>query len=98
MTRNEIQQKREANFSRIEELRLENIELARQAFLLSDENQWFTEKIESYPKSKYQRKPNFLDGKLVGRINWNENFMDEDTGDVISIERTQIVRINGQWV
>lgn len=98
MTRNEIEQKRKENFDKIEALKRENIELAKQSILLSDEVQQFTEEIESHPKSKYQRKPNYLDGKLVGRIHWKESFKDEDTGKSIEIERSQIVRIDGEWV
>ena len=98
MTRNEIEQKRKENFVKIEALKRENIELAKQAILLSDEVQQFTEEIEAHPKSKYQRKPNYLDGKLVGRIHWKESFKDEDTGKSIEIERSQIVRIDGEWV
>jgi hypothetical protein len=98
MTRNEIEQKRKENKDKIEALKRENIELAKQSILLSDEIQQFTEKIESHPKSKYQRKTNYLDGKLVGRIHWKESLKDEGTGESIEIERSQIVRINGEWV
>lgn len=98
MTRHEIAEKLKENFNKIEALKRENIELAKQSFLLSDETQQFTEEIESHPKSKYQRKPNPLDGKLVGRIHWKESFKDKDTGKTIEIERSKIVRIDGEWV
>jgi len=98
MTRKKIEQKRKENFDKIEALKRENIELAKQAILLSDEVQQFTEEIESHPKIKYQRKPNYLDGKLVGRIHWKESFKDEYTGDSIELKRSKIVRINGKWV
>ena len=98
MTRNEIEQKRKENFDKIEALKRENIELAKQAILLTDEVQQFSEEIESHPKSKYQRKPKYLDGKLVGRIHWKESIKDEDTGKSIEIERSQIVRIDGERV
>jgi hypothetical protein len=97
MTRQEIEAKRQENFQKIEALKKENIELAKQDILLCDETQRFEEKIESHPKTKYQRKPHWLDGKLVGRIFWNENLKDEDTGEVITIERQQIVRVDGEW-
>jgi hypothetical protein len=72
--------------------------LTKQDILLCDETQRFEEKIEeSHPRSKYKKKPHWLDGKLVGRIFWNENFKDEHTGEVITIERQQIVRVNGEW-
>ena len=98
MTRNEIEQKRKENFDKIEDLKRENIELERQAILLCDEVQQFTEEIESHPKRKYQRKPNQLDGKLIGRIHWKESFNDEDVGKLIEIKRSRIVRIDGKWV
>jgi len=97
MNRQEIEAKRQENFQKIEALKLENIELAKQNIFLCDDEQWFEEKIESHPKRKYQRKTNFLDGKLVGRIFWKENFKDESTGDVVTIERQQVVRVNGEW-
>jgi hypothetical protein len=98
MTRSEIEQKQKENFDKIEGLKREIIELTKQAMLLSDEVQQFSEEIESHPKVKYQRKPHYLDGKLVGRIHWKELFQDEDTGNPIEIQRSQIVRINGEWI
>lgn len=98
MERNEIELKRKENFNKIEELKRDNIELAKQAILLSDEKQQFIEKIESHPRAKYQRKDNYLDGKLVGRIHWKEDFKDEDTGEKITIDRSRLVRIDGEWV
>lgn len=97
MTRQEIETKRQENFAKIEALKKENIELAIQYILLCDDKQRFEEKIESHPKRKYERKPNWLDGKLVGRIFWNEDFKDEDTGEVVTIERQQVVRVDGEW-
>lgn len=82
----------------IEKLKCQLKELKYGDFLLSDKDQWFEEKIESHPKAKYQRKPNVLDGKLVGRIFWYEDFRDGDTGGVFSIQRQKIVRIDGKWV
>lgn len=98
MTRNEIEQKKRDNFDKIESLKRENIELSRQSMLLSDEKQQFTEEIESHPKLKYMRDANKLDGKLVGRIHFIDHFMDEDAGKEISVNRSQIVRIDGEWV
>lgn len=65
--------------------------------MLSDDVQRFEEKIESHPKAKWERKPHSLDGKLVGRIFWNEDFLDGDTGEKITIERQQVVRVDGEW-
>jgi hypothetical protein len=97
MKREEIEIKILDIHKKIEVLEKEIIELKKENILFCDENQWFEEKIESHPKLKYQRKNNFLDGKLVGRVFWKEDFKDEDTGEVITIERQQVVRINGEW-
>ena len=98
MTRIEIDQKRKENFDKIETLKRENIELAKQAILLSDEEQQFVEKIESHPREKWQRKDNYLDGKLVGRIHWKEEFKDESDGSSIFINRQRVVRVDGEWI
>lgn len=98
MTRIEIENKIEDCSTKIKSLKLEIVALYYQSLLLSDDKQWFTEEIESHPKLKYQRKPYFLDGKSVGRIHWNENFKDEGTGKIITIERNKVVRINGDFI
>ena len=81
----------------IQKLLSEIIELQKEAILLCDDKQWFTEEIEAHPKKRYERKANYLDGKLVGRRHWNEDFKDENTGEVITIERSDIVRLYGKW-
>lgn len=35
---------------------------------------------------------------MMGMICWNEDFVDEDTNEVITIERHEVVKINGEWV
>lgn len=97
MTRQEIKAKMQENLDKIKAIEKENFELSTQDILLCDETQRFEEKIESHPKVKYQRKPHWLDGKLVGRIFWKEDFKDNDTGEVITIERQQVVRVDGEW-
>lgn len=98
MTRTEINQKITQNYNQINTLKNEIVELQKQAILLSDEEQQFTEEVEYHPKTKFQRKPNYLDGKLVGRIHWVENYKDESDGTLIPIKRTRVVRINGEWI
>jgi len=97
MTRKKLKAMIEAKHNLIKKIRFEIFELQQQEILLSDETQRFEEKIESHPKRKYERKPNWLDGKLVGRIFWKENFKDESTGEVVTIEREQVVRVDGEW-
>jgi len=98
LTRAEIHKRITANEDKIRELRRENEQLFRQSLLLSDDKQWYTEKVEHHPKEKWQRQQHPLDGKVVGRINWKERIQDGDTGQYVEIERSQVVRVNGEWV
>lgn len=95
--RQRIHNKVYKNLLKIDKLKEDNLELAKQNLLLCDKEQWFEEKIESHPKIKGQRLPNELDGKLVGRVYWYEDFLDEDTNEVVRIVRQQVVRIDGEW-
>ena len=98
MNRQELLLKIKENQNKIDDLKKEIIELKRQQIMLSDETQRYEEKIESHPKSKYQRKPHYLDGKLVGRIFYKEEFIDEDTKEVIVINRSDVVKVDGNWI
>lgn len=98
MTRAEIKAEIKSNLDSIKTLEAANLELVRKSLLLSDDKQWFKEEVESHPRQKYQRKPNYLDGKLVGRVHWVEEFKDDDTGKPFSIERSRAVRIDGEWI
>ncbi len=99
MTEREFIEKQiEQNELKIKQLEERNEQLYQNSLLLCDEKQRFEEKIESHPKVKWQRKPNWLDGKLVGRVYWNQNIEDDDTGEVVTIERSRIVRVDGEWI
>ena len=97
MTRTEIELKIKENKEQIVSLKEQNLELQRQKCLICDDDGFFTEEIESHPKRKWQREAHPWDGKLIGRIHWWDNFKDEDTGEVVTIERSEVVRINGEW-
>ena len=86
-----IQQKKD----KIKTLKAEISELQKENTLLSDENQWFIEKEEEVVIS---HRPKKIETQVIGRVFLKENFADEDTGEVISIERNMIVRINGNWI
>lgn len=88
----DIKAKRELIVKTNEEIR----ELLKESCLLSDEEQWFTEEMETFTKRVNRKK--VTEEKLVGRIHWNQNFKDEDTGSVITIKRSQAVRVNGEWI
>lgn len=96
MTRKEIRDKIQQNNNSIQSLQQQNIEFLKADYLLSDEKQWFTEEIEKYTERVNRKKVH--GERLVGRIHFTQHFIDESTGISIPIERTQIVRINGEWV
>ncbi len=100
MTKRErLEAKRKTNFDKIEDLKKQNIKLAKELCLLSDEKQWFTEKEEERIVSKRPKKTEKI---LVGRIYWKEFFKDDDYPNDESkgvwIERSQVVRVNGEWM
>jgi hypothetical protein len=70
-------------------------DLEREDLLLCDDEQWFTEQEEDVV---VKRRPRIVEKKLIGRIHWKEDFKDEDTGEVITIDRCETVRVNGEWV
>lgn len=86
-----IQQKE----AKIKALKTEISELEKENLLLSDKNQWFIEKEEQVIVS---HRPKKIETQVIGIVFWKENFIDEDTGEVFSIERNIIVRKNGDWI
>lgn len=94
-TRKEISDLIEEKIKLQKSLKLEIIELQKEACLLSDKEQWFTERTEECIVS---RRPKKTEKVLIGRIHWKENFKDDDTDDVITIERSMVVRKNGEWI
>lgn len=60
--------------------------------------------IERLKQLNYKEETFVVKGKgkekkeaVRGFISWNEDFKDEDTGDVITIERHQVVMEQGEW-
>lgn len=93
-TRKELKEKISTNDAEIKKLKLENLELHRKSLLLCDEQQWYTEKLEHVV---IKRRPKITEEMLIGRIHWNEDFIDEGSGEVVSIERSKVVKINDEW-
>lgn len=93
-TRIEIQDQKDEVSRQIRELQHNLSELTKENLLLSDDQQWFTEEIETWKTGKWKKKEVT---HLVGRVHWVEDFTDESTGDVVSINRSTIVRIDGEW-
>ncbi|HEX8334710.1 MAG TPA: hypothetical protein VF622_18955 [Segetibacter sp.] len=95
VTRKEIEASIQAKKEAIKTIKTEIVELSKQSLLFSDEEQWFTEKLETVTYRENRKKVSVE--KLIGRRHWNEDFRCENTGKVITIERSEVIRIDGQW-
>jgi len=96
MTKRErLEEKIRLNNLKIEELENKNVLLRIEELKISDKYQKYSEKIEKIA-TRVNRKKVYED-VLIGKITWKEHFVDEDSGDVIEIERNQIVRRNDKW-
>ena len=95
MNRQEIQNAISQRRKAIEALKEEIFKLWEQNMLLSDETYRFEEKEEDVV---VKRRPKIIEKKLIGRRYWKAKFVDDDTGNVITIDRQEVVRINGEWV
>jgi len=96
MTKRErLESKISKNKEKIKALNAEIIELRKEGLLLSDKEQWYTEAEEEITLSKRPKKTAIA---LMGKVNWNEDFVDEDTGEVVTITRSQYVRKDGEWL
>lgn len=78
----------------ISEIKSEIISLKREAILLCDESQWFEEKEEEITISQ---RPKKIEKRVIGRIYWNQDFIDEHTNEIFTILRDQVVRVDGIW-
>lgn len=92
MTRKQIENKIKKNEQRIKHLNQENRNLYLESFLISDKDQQYSEVQIEIGRGKNK------ESVLMGKITWKEDFIDEDTGDVIEIERSKFVRRNGIWL
>lgn len=88
--RNEIQSKKD----RIAQLEYELDLLRKENALFCDDEQWFTEEMETVI---VQRRPKVEEKHLVGKIHWKETFTDMANDEPVTITRSRIVRIDGEW-
>jgi len=90
MKTEELEAKIKANELQLKRLFNENIDL-RDEINISGK---YSEKEETFifGKGKSKRSETFL----IGRRHWTETFKDEDTGERIDIERSEICRVNGK--
>lgn len=93
--REELQLKAKGNFDKIQLLRKENSNIEKDLLLLSDDKQWFVEKIETTTEIVNRKKVTV--DRLIGRVFWKEDFKDDETGEVVTVERNQVVRVDGNW-
>lgn len=75
----------------ISKLKNKFLDLRRQDLLLSDKVQQFVEEHEINGRGKNKR------SRLVGRVFWDEDFEDKGTGEFITIKRSIVVRVDGEW-
>ena len=96
MTRKALEKKIALNEAKIKKLQIDNRNLFLQSLELSDKYQWY---IEEERDVKYKEGGKTIKAKwIIGMICWNEDFVDEDNGEVISIERAEEVKRNGIWI
>jgi hypothetical protein len=89
--RQKLANKAKSNLQKIEKLTADNRELLIKSYLLCDNKQQYKEDIEVHGKGKNKR------SDLVGRIYWTQLYEDQSTGEKYPIERSETVRINGEW-
>lgn len=90
MDREEILNQIRLNKEKIKELNKHNYALAQQYVQICDSEGHYTEKEEIHGRGRSRK-------DLVGRRYWMEDFKDEDTGEVVTIERSQAVKVDGEW-
>lgn len=82
------QRKINALSDEIDLLRIEELQIC-------DSEQTYEEKEEEWV---VKRRPITKETHMIGRVHWNEDFIDEDTGNVITINRSRLVRKDGVWI
>ena len=92
MTRKQIENKIKKNEDRIKAIKEQNRELFLESITISDKYQQYSESEVEIGRGKDKTMV------LMGRITWKERIYDEDTGNVIEIERSQYVKRNGNWL
>ena len=93
--RNEIRNGISTINRQIEELEAKRELLILEDIQFSDDEQWYTEELETHEVSK---RPKKSENFIIGRIHWKEPIMDEDKpNNPLIIERSRIVKVNGDW-
>lgn len=87
MTRKNLLKQIENKENKIQKLQEELRELKIKEYKFCDRNQRYEERVITIKKKQI----------LVGEIFFDEDFVDEDTGNVITINRCQRVMENNKW-
>lgn len=74
----------------IKETQRKIVKLKIENTLHCDTKQWYKEE-EVKPLGKKEK-------ILIGKVYYIENFRDEDTGKLIPVTRSKVVRKNGKWL
>ena len=94
-TRQDIENEDRELSAQIKQILKRRRELEIESMLLCDDEQWYTEGEEIWYKKEGRKKVPF--SVMVGRVNWVDTFMDEDKDEPVSINRSDVVRIDGVW-
>ena len=89
--RQKLADKAKSNLQKIEKLKADNRELLIKSYLLCDKRQQYKEEIEVKGKGKKKC------SNLIGRIHYMQLFEDKSTGDIFEVERSEVVKVNGEW-
>lgn len=95
-TRSEIQVEISIKKDQIGRLNSNIKNLEREALMLSDSKQQYTEKEEQHTFKEGRK--NVVKTVLVGRIHWKESYIDESTGKRVYIQRSRMVKQGGEWL
>jgi len=102
-TRQDIKKEYQELEEQIRALKAKQLDLNMENIVFSDEQQWYEEKEEELPEwiipeGKKKRHKKIMKKHLVGRVHWNESFIDEDEPkDSFIIPRSEIIKIDGVW-
>lgn len=68
-------------------------------YKLCDDKQWYTEELKQGQKMSNGLSIEHLPPTVkVGRIHWYQSVSDADTGQIIKVERSRVVMINGNFL
>lgn len=93
--RRKIEAKIAKNKELIIQLKKDNQDLYYESLLISDKEQKYIEEEREITISK---RPKVTKKVLLGMVQWDEDFIDEDTGNIVTIQRHKVVKQDGEWV